>query len=118
MVILSTNQFYLDNMNEQELKRGLTKLYRAAVPKKFGDKYSDIEVVDVDYEPDLTDIDDDGNWIEGDAYNIMVKLNSHEIPTNKEEYYGSEFFIIKEYLIDLTYSLIGKKNWINIDFVR
>jgi hypothetical protein len=105
-------------MNEKELQIGLTKLFRATVPKKFGEKYSDIEVVDVDYEPDLTDIDDDGNWIEGDSYDIMVKLNSHEIPTDKEEYYSSEFFIIKEYLIDLTYSLIGKKNWINIDFVR
>jgi hypothetical protein len=117
MVILSTNQFYFHNMNEQELKRGLTKLYRATVSKKFGEKYSNIEVVDIDYEPSLTDIDDDGNWIEGDSYHIMVKLSSDKVPTDRDEYYNSDFFTIKNYLIDLTYSLVGKKNWIGVDFV-
>ena len=45
-------------MTENELKTALNKLFKMTVPKKFGEKFSDIEVVDLDYTPDVDDISD------------------------------------------------------------
>ena len=108
MVILFMNQIYTHNMNEEELQIGLTKLFRATVPKKFGNEFSDIEVTDVNYTPDVDDINDDGEWISGDVYEINIKMDSVQTWSDLKQ--------IEDYLTNLIQSMVGKSNWIYIHF--
>lgn len=95
-------------MTEQELKTALNKLFKITVPKKFGDEFSDIEVTDVTYTPDVDDVNDDGEWISGDVYEISVKMDSLQTWSDLKQ--------IESYLTNLTQSMIGKSNWIYIHF--
>jgi hypothetical protein len=96
-------------MTEQELKTALNKLFKIIIPKKFGDEFSDIEVIDVDYTPDVDDFSDDGEWISGDVYTISIKMDSVQT--------WSDLKKIDSYLVDLVHSMVGKSNWVTIHFV-
>lgn len=96
-------------MTENELKTALNKLFKMTVPKKFGEKFSDIEVVDLDYTPDVDDISDEGEWVSGDVYEITVSIPELDDWKDLKK--------IESYLTDLIQSMIGKSNWISIHFV-
>lgn len=95
-------------MTEQELKTALNKLFKITVPKKFGDEFYDIKVTDVTYTPDVDDVNDDGEWISGDVYEISIKMDSLQTWSDLKQ--------IESYLTNLTQSMIGKSNWIYIHF--
>jgi hypothetical protein len=95
-------------MTEQELKTALNKLFKIMVPKKFGDEFSDIEVTDVTYTPNVDDVNDDGEWISGDVYEISVKMDSLQTWSDLKQ--------IESYLTNLIQSMVGKSNWIYIHF--
>lgn len=96
-------------MTENELKTALNKLFKMTIPKKFGDEFSDIEVIDVDYTPNVDDLSDDGEWISGDVYSISIKMDSVQT--------WSDLKKIDSYLVDLVHSMVGKSNWVTIHFV-
>ena len=96
-------------MTENELKTALNKLFKMTIPKKFGDEFSDIEVIDVDYTPNVDDLSDDGEWISGDVYSISIKMDSIQT--------WSDLKKIDSYLVDLVHSMVGKSNWVTIHFV-
>lgn len=96
-------------MTENELKTALNKLFKMTIPKKFGDEFSDIEVIDVDYTPNVDDLSDDGEWISGDVYSISIKMDSVQT--------WSDLKKIESYLGNLVHSMVGKSNWVTIHFV-
>lgn len=94
-------------MNKKNLETALTKLLQTFFTKKFDRDFSDLYVKLDEYDEEMDDIDDDGNWVSGESYYFTVYSNHFD---------GIPKHTLHDLARNLIGNLIGSQNWISIDF--